>query len=318
MIIEICEFLTDGEKIKLSMVSKMMNHIKCKLTYYEKQDIKNIIDLPYFDNFVYVEISKKTNTCPKFAKYVRYNKNNPCTLKKLPLSVIHLRFYNKFAGSLYKIPSSITHLKLGSKFYRYNTFPEVVNITHLRIFSCTYFKNVWIPPSVKHLKIYNFDRAIEKCIPESVTHLTLVYKYLNMPTYIPTSITHLYFHDKFDSLISNLTMPSVTHLTFGNNFNNLIINMAIPKVTHLTFGNDFNHRIMNIFMPNVTHLTFGNKFNQIIINTEIPNITHITFGEDFNQSINDISQSVIWIAINKKYNKFIDERVASRVEIVRI
>uniref|UniRef100_A0A6C0C7X7 F-box domain-containing protein n=1 Tax=viral metagenome TaxID=1070528 RepID=A0A6C0C7X7_9ZZZZ len=296
-IIEICELLTDREKIRLSMVSKYMDRIKYKLTYHEKQKIEKIRNLSYFNNFSNICVSEKNGVYPIFVKQIFYDVYDSGALKNLPSTVTHLTFNYSFNDTLCDIPQTVTHLELGCKFYRYETFPTIINVTHLTIYSCIERRNIFIPSSVKNLKIYNFDGTIEKNIPESVSHLTLVRKYWMMPECIPTSITHLIFDDWFGDPVDNLTMLFVTHLTFGKGFNHPVDKLIIPNVAHLVFGERFNYPIDKLVMPKVTHLTFG---------------------ECFDQSIYELPSSIIKVTISKTYRRTISKDITSRVQIMRI
>src|SRR5688572_15594005 len=160
MIIEICEFLSNCEKIRLSAVSKSMDKIKHKLIYREKIDVHRIQNLSFFDNFRSIKMSCVCDLYQKYIVYVNPNRTyDEPTKDKLPLlvthlefdiffnreikntipsSVTHLIFGNMFNQSINDIPSSITHLTLGVNFDKYDTFPPVTNIIYLKISKFVY------------------------------------------------------------------------------------------------------------------------------------------------------------------------------------
>lgn len=59
VIFKICNFLTDREKIHLTMASKKMDQMKYKFIYHEKIDVNKILGLSYFNGFKIVEILDK-------------------------------------------------------------------------------------------------------------------------------------------------------------------------------------------------------------------------------------------------------------------
>lgn len=133
------KYLTDYEKIQLTMTSRLMNKLKHKFMYYEFVTIAKIKDLSYFNNFKCVELQNARNKCPKHAetvyfaeKYLNYEKD-----KTIPNCVTHLTLessYEEFDRSI--VPSSVTHLTFGEWFDH-----DIKN---------------FIPPSVTHLTFGSF------------------------------------------------------------------------------------------------------------------------------------------------------------------
>jgi len=309
LIVEICEFLSDRGKIRLSIVSKKMDKIKYTLIYHEKKHVQEIVHLPYFDNFRSVEISDTTNIFPKYAKYVYFKschfgipitKYDPIQMiKNIPPSVTHLEFNASFNEPIDKIPQSITHLSFGPNFNQ-------------SIKGC-------ILSSVIHLKFgSHFRQSMKDSIPTSVTHLELGYGYTqNDDSFSTTSmVTHLKLCS-FTEDVNPWIPLSVKYLeiTF---FDRSIETCIPPFVTHLTL-HDCHRKMPDYIQASVTHLVFGYEFNKPINNLIPPSVTHLTFGGSFNQPINDcIPLSVIEIKISKHYVETIDDDIISRVKIIRI
>lgn len=203
-IIEICGFISDREKIRLSAISKSMEQLKYKLSYHENIHVNAISNLPYFDNFRSVRISSANDTYPKYA------------------ACIYMRFDRRFNDSIVdKIPLYVTHLNLS------------------RCVSTLTPAIPFIPPSVKYLNIYQFDYVIERGIPNTVTHLTLCTKFGLMPKSLSSSVTHLTFDDPFDEPVNGLIPASVTHLKFGTYFNKTLENCIPASVVELVIDKKY-------------------------------------------------------------------------------
>src|SRR5688572_4841545 len=105
--IKIGEYVSDKEKITLTMVSRKMNRLNMVFTYHEKIDTNRISKLPYFNNFECVKINDKTAYFPAKAKYVYLTTER----SNVPDFVTHLTFGDKFNKSIkYIIPTSVTNL----------------------------------------------------------------------------------------------------------------------------------------------------------------------------------------------------------------
>jgi len=236
IILKISEYLTNNEKIKLSMTSKSNDKLKYKFMYCDEIHIDKIINLSYFDNFECIRISNRKNKYPKNVKHIYFKAYS----RFLPPLVTHLEFFYEFNLPIV-IPSTVIHL----------TFGEYFNHP---------IKNC-IPSSVTHLIFgQEFNQPIIDCIPSSVTHLEFGWDFdQSIKNNIPSSVTHLKFGYEFNKSINNLP-SSVTHLTLGTKFNRQIKKMP-SSITHLKFGDEFNRSIYNI-SQSITHIRFGNFFNQ--------------------------------------------------------
>jgi len=94
-----------------------------------------------------------------------------------------------------------------------------------------------------------------------------------------------------------MVRPNLTHIIFGWFFNQSIDNLP-NSLIHITFGNNFNQPFNNSLIS-LTHIIFGDDFNQLL--PLLPSLTHITFGKNFDQSIDNLSKTVRYINISKKY-----------------
>jgi len=216
VILQICESLTDREKIRLTMISKMMDTLKYKIIYCEKIDMNKIVDLSYFNSFECVQMYDtyfKHINYPKHVKYIHFKYANiPLVIPQL---VTHLTFDSGFNAPLKNhIPSSVTHLNFGM---------------------C-------------------FNHPLHG-IPISVTHLTFGLRFNQPLDGIPSSITHLTFGWNFNQPLDGKIPPSVTHLTFGACFNKSIKDNIPPSVTHLKFGEHFNQTIDDSIPLSVIEIT---------------------------------------------------------------
>uniref|UniRef100_A0A6C0C7Z9 F-box domain-containing protein n=1 Tax=viral metagenome TaxID=1070528 RepID=A0A6C0C7Z9_9ZZZZ len=281
LIVNICENLSNRNKIIITMISKKFDKFKYRFMYYENIAIETIFNLSFFDNFKSVtitEIDKKI--LPKYVTHLTFgHRFNQSIDNYVPKSVTHLIFGSDFDQTICgSIPNSVTHLKFG---FNYNQSIE----------KC-------IPNSVTHLTFgFNFDKLIEKCIPDSVLYLRL-YCRNGYPAKndFPKNLTHLElvvldsrYNTCFPSTISHLTLFFITYISLKE--------LMPPSVKHLTLDGQFN-RPIDDFIPS--------------------SITHLTLGGNFKKSINYVPSSLMRITLSDDYNGTIHDNVKSQVEIVRI
>jgi len=174
---KISELLSDKEKIKLTMISNHMNRLKHKLMYREKIDVTKIINLSYFNNFEYVEITDfERIRIPKKVKHVYFEMQSTS-------SIIHLTLDWDFKLLAKDILIS-----------KHSTFAGFFNQT---------IKN-HLPRSVTHLTFGNyFNKPIDGIIPSSVTHLTFGWFFNQSINNVPLSVIEIKINKKYDNLISN-------------------------------------------------------------------------------------------------------------------
>jgi len=291
IIFKISEYLTNKEKIYLSMTNKMIDALKRKFMYYDKIHLTKIINLPFFDNFKSVEISGASKL-PKNVKHVYFL----ARFNDTPSSVTHLTFLNGTIDKYY-IPPSVMYLTFGSD------FDQAIKD---------------IPESITHLTFgTRFDSSI-KYIPASVTHLTFGYCFNQSIEAIRTSsVKHLIFNHRFDQPIKNNIPLTATHIMFGNSFNQSIEDAIPPSVTHLIFSQKFNQPI-NKYIKSITHLIFGSQFNLPINGCIPPTVTHLIFGNNFDQEICDLPASVIYLALSANYKRPINVGPSTKIMIYNV
>lgn len=261
IIIYVCKFLSDADKIKFLSTSTHMHSLKNR-TEYHSCDVKKIYQLWYFNQFTQVTINdcatgNINDYIPKNAKRLII-KTNYDGMINFPQSVTHLTC-NGYFNQPIKIPATITHLKLSGYFNQ----PLICPVT------------------------------LEPIIPSSVIYLMLgpnmVHPLINNGTpLIPSNIKYLYFNGsyRYSQLIGAIP-PSVTHLSFDDNINDQLIGVIPPNVTHITFGFGFNMNINNAIPPTIQYLNFSGNFNQKIelahltnlreihLHYQYPNIVHV-------------------------------------------
>jgi len=296
--IKIGAFLSDADKIALTSTCVFMDKLKYKFIYHELVNTKNIIDLSYFDNFERVEISKKISLCPKFAKYIYFEADSTV----IPSAVTHLTFDVDFNEQLDGcISSSVTHLTFGWEFNQTIKNAIPFSVTDLT-FGNKFNKSIkHIPPSVVSLSFGQlFDRSFSD-IPSSVTELSICTNNLADKIHIPQSIKKLTFRCFRDN-VRKCVPVTVTHLTL--NFCLDTIQNCLPffkiscGITHLTIGNNFYQSLNNLIPSTVTHLKFEKYYREPLINEFIPS-------------------SVLEIKMHQDDNLLIDDRITSRVKIIR-
>jgi len=158
IILIIGEYLTDCEKIQLTMVSRSMDKLKHKFMYCEIIKIAMIKKLPYFNNFERVKMQNIKEKCPKYVeevhfkeKYLNYESN-----KTMPNCITHLTLEDSYIEyDRTHIPSSVTHLTFGQWFdHDIKKFipPSVTHLTFGTYFNASIKNN--IPPFHHQLNIY--------------------------------------------------------------------------------------------------------------------------------------------------------------------
>jgi len=153
IIFEISKYLTDKEKILLSMTLRTLDKLKYKFIYYEKIDANRIMHLSYFDNFECVEISNPRECVPKNAKYIYFETN----ATDIPYGVTHLTFGDSFDEPIDSIiPLSVTHLSFGSSFDQSikNNIPSSVTCLTFKDYFNKYMR-IDVPRTVINLTIKN-------------------------------------------------------------------------------------------------------------------------------------------------------------------
>jgi len=330
----VCNYLLEKEVIAFAITSKQGNKLKHKFIFRTQVHIDKIIDLPHFDSFSNV-IMSRPGKVPKSTTHIVFDVPFDDPIKDcVPLSVTHLTLHHKpkqipanyvpysiiqlMVNRITNIDDIIDHPYFDSftnivvDEYSGGKFPK--SVTHFKFIADELF-DISIPPTVTHLTFgYDFCGRIDGRIPESVTHLKLG-NYFNKTIVdcIPQFVTHLEFSGCFNQPIFGCIPKSVTHLTFGDCFDQPIFGCIPKSVTHLTFGYLFNKPIDNCIPSSVVHLIFGYKFNHPIENMIPESATHITFGMEFDQSLNSIPNSVKCITLNRDYDRKINDDIRTKV-----
>jgi hypothetical protein len=273
VILTLCLFLTDKEKIYFLSASRKFDEFKIKTEFCNR--IKNdcIYDLPYFDRFTNVIICRD--------------------YKKLPLIITRLTFdegiyYNRYQQH---IPNSVTHLIVGVD------IPPLYD-AYKGIKECDlpWDRRFYYNPETK---------CKTRCVPNEFDSEDEYHK--SYPNMIPNTVKYVDFDYDFDKSLQCCIPNSVTHLLFRDYFNRPIENCIPDSVTHLIFGYYFNRSIKNCIPNSVTHLEFGCRFNKPIENCIPDSVVYLKFGNYFNQSIkNCIPKSVIYLHISINLDFTID------------
>ena len=113
IIVLLCKYSTNREKINLSMACTRLDKLKCVFMYCEKIHIGKILKLSFFDNFESVQISNETYEYPKNVKEVHLRTETT----NIPEGVTHLKFGYDFNEPIENIiPQSVIHLIFGACF----------------------------------------------------------------------------------------------------------------------------------------------------------------------------------------------------------
>jgi len=250
LIIKISELLTDNEKIKFTMVSKMMDKMKNKFMYTDKIDVRKIRNLKFFNNFEYVEIPDIIHKCPKNVKHINFvaQRMTPNRFVIKHISMQFDYFFSQFKdGAITSLKSVIIE----------DNFDNSIKYC--------------LPSSVTHLTFgKHFNQPIES--RKMLSHIAFDEQLFENG--IPATITHLTFGDNFNQPIKYCLPPSVTHLKFGYFFNQSIKNCIPPSVTHLEFGIFFNRSLNNIPLS-VQEIKIYKSYRRIIDALLMPKIMMI-------------------------------------------
>lgn len=89
-------YLLDRDKVSVIEVSKTYNNLKHMFVYRKHIKVDKIRHISYFDNFLSVILSHKTEMCPKNAKHIYW----ATEMRYVPPNVTHLTFCNGFNQSV--------------------------------------------------------------------------------------------------------------------------------------------------------------------------------------------------------------------------
>ena len=133
LIILISTFLNNKEKIVLTSLTKSFNMFQKKFIYRDSIEASEIMNVPYNNNFTYVEYTHSSNEkpIPSFVTHLYTNDffNEP--LYELPKSLKFIRI-SMYFGKIF-ISTSVTHILFDhwSQWYLFHDIPY--NVTHIMI-----------------------------------------------------------------------------------------------------------------------------------------------------------------------------------------
>jgi len=215
--------LNTKDRIHLTAASTVTNQFKHKLIFIERVLLKQIENLPFFDNFKNVVARCTDRKFPKNSKRLVMICCRDCTHCDLIM-----------------------------------LSPDLQNINHLTLRQCAgYPEHRFFCEQLMSTECYVFSRIK---IPNSVTCVNFDGVYNQSVPKIPNSVTHLTFGYFFDKPIKGTIPNSVTHLVFGDKFNKPTKDYIPYSVTHLKLGESFDHFAEDFIPDSVTHLSTGRQF----------------------------------------------------------
>lgn len=335
---EILSLMPDKDINLMLSTNKNMYNVKRMVIFDTIVNLKQILELNYFDSFVKIKVDRMEKY--KFPKNIEtlifernfdgiiesenvYQNDEPICI--IPPTVNFLSLRGIYLINPGYIPKSVKTLFLH---VNQEITPGIIpdSITELYLYGEKYSIVVGsIPNSVKKVSFsYGFDQKIlPGFIPESVVNLNLgrsfkndlsqcsipkSVKKLHLSTLlnIPCWIEYLNFDFMFDEELFPGSIPdSVTHLKFDLSFNQKIKKNILPRaLTHLTLSEKFNQQINHNVLPStLTHLTFGDDFNQEILPGILPDsIQYLVFGINYNKKIESFPSSLIYLKLGEIYS----------------
>lgn len=290
-ICNICEYLSDRDKINFLSISRKFTKLKKCVTYdtliFNSDQMRA---LPYYDNFINI----------KLIDYDQKNFNTVTII--LPRKIKHLHFVS-------------SELPLQHKF----NYRSVESIT---VKACVQFTGLFMC-DIKNLTIYDTTSAnfciLQDC--KNLKYLKIISCNFRIPTYIfdfcPNIETiifsnNIYYYSPdrlfkrctkikkivlFDVLRGQITKKFfLTHsriqdITFGDNFNDNVLGMfdSCEDLQILNFGNAFDQNMLGVVdnLKFLRKIIFGDCFNQslkfVLKNNNL--LETIKFGFNFNQDI---------------------------------
>lgn len=192
IILEICKFLKDVDKIRFLSVCNHNHSLKGKILYTCPVIVDKISSLWYFNNFTKVIIIFDIGIIPYYVKKIYLgNFISKKINEHIPEIWKWIKSYDNFSWLLSRPMPFLTHVSFG-----------------------TYFNDPvhFIPSTVTHLSFSNIFNKEIKHIISSITHLFLG-KYYDRPTIFPQSIIKLYAPGMFHFPIHSLS--NVEYLTIN-------------------------------------------------------------------------------------------------------
>ena len=173
LIILISTFLNNKEKIVLTSLTKSFNMFQKKFIYRDSIEASEIMNVPYNNNFTYVEYTHSSNEkpIPSFVTHLYTNDffNEP--LYELPKSLKFICIKMWF-GDKINTSASITHILFDkwSSWYEYGDIPY--NVTHVMMEGTIVCIKKKIPDTVKYLFVGETNKTTLNL--ENVSSLTKI------------------------------------------------------------------------------------------------------------------------------------------------
>jgi hypothetical protein len=282
IILLICKYLHDKNKINYLSVSKSAHILKHETIFRKKVDLHQILQLSYFDQFTNVIVGERFDKLPKNTKLVTFSD-----------------YFNKSINGL-NFPPNIIGIKFGRCF-------------DSNIDDC-------IPSTIKYLTFgKNFDCPINKKLPDNIIHVVFG-RYFNKPIngILPDNLKHLHLGRYFNQSIDNLPSSLIT-LFLGHWFNepicklpNGLQNLYIDSIYSFTIKY-LPSSIINLYLRNTTHIglkiPYGVKTlilkGLCDLNNMIPSsVTHLTLiRKNHNYSDEEIPQSLKYLYVNSNFDE---------------
>jgi hypothetical protein len=252
---------------------------------------RNILNLPYFDNFTNVIVTTGIIKLPKFLIKLSLSDITVNKLVNIPKSVTQLTLWHESDINVLKtIPNTITHLVVWGKITINIQGYIPTTVTHLTLHDIAYRNKLsgWIPNSVTHLIVgSHFIHNLNHYLPKSVTYLEFHLPF-NHDIELHDGLTHLILNGGYVGNFKKTIPTSVIHLVLGNSSG--YIQPDIPfGVKYLDIGDGW--RIGTKTIPlSVTHLICHRKSVEI---KHIPSsVTNLTYSDYFFISIQKIPAHV--------------------------
>jgi len=297
IIIKICDYLYDYDKLCFLSITKKHNERKKNIHFNEKVHVTKIKKLNYFDSFTNIKIEYGMDKYPKSLTSLTIDNNSdedieiPKTIKNLTIKDANEKIIKNLCEGIEKIeigftiknmkkyiPKSVKHLKIGS-LCRYsdvtNCIPE--NVTHLTISGImTETIKGKIPTNVTHLilddvQLKKCDRSLKNCFHEGLISLELYGTMFEgeLDGCIPHSIKHLVINEPGRNIKIKAIPEGVTYLDIGT----ISIDNIPNTVTHLIMC--FNDEKWRFIPPSVIYLDIlGAKYKKNLVPK---NVKHLVF-----------------------------------------
>ena len=204
----VCEFLDDKSFINLISCNKTLNlktYFKKLTNPYKLFEILEVKHNFIFTHIIYDQLKLFPN--------------------KIPESVTHITFCDRYLGQLNKIPKNATHVILGNKYKRI-----IRNIS----------------PTVEYLKLGDSHTSALQISPKktNLKYIEFGNNFNNTVDNLPNMLIKLKFGNSFNMCVDNLPQK-LKKIIFGNNFNQEVKHLP-NLLEEVKFGYYFNQSINDL------------------------------------------------------------------------